>query len=106
MKKIILLSLIIFSSYAHSALTLSSFEKIGFKKSNQPLFQMVGAKDGWKGEFRNTQVEIYFFENKSKMPIEQFKNMAQANSRVFCAIQNVLIIENSEFFCKEAKSKL
>ena len=106
MKKIILISLIIFSSYAHSALTLASFEKIGFVKVKQPAFQILGAKDGWKGIYQKMEVEIYFYEDKSKMPLNTFKGMAKANSMEFCIIENVLIVEKNIFLCKDAKSKL
>jgi hypothetical protein len=103
MKKILLLLSIIFSSYAHSALTLSSFEKIGFVKNKQPYFQMFGAIDGWYGKYQNKDVWIYFYEDKSKIPIDQFK--ITTKPRIFCTIQNSIIIEDSEFFCKVAKSK-
>jgi hypothetical protein len=104
MKNLILITLFFLSPCAHSALTLASYEKIGFVKNKQPYFQMFGAIDGWYGKYQNKEVWIYFFEDKSKMPLEQFKMTTKP--RIFCTIQNTIIIEDNEFLCKDAKSKL
>lgn len=64
MKKLILILLIVFSSHAHSALALVSFEKIGFVKVKQPAFQILEAKDGWKGIYQKMEVEIYIYEDE------------------------------------------
>jgi hypothetical protein len=109
MKNLLLASsLLLLTPYAHSALSLESFEKIGFVKNKQPYFQMFGAKDGWHGQYKEKQVWIYFFEDKSKIPLEQIKGILAKtnNTRLVCAVQNVIILEDSEFLCKDAKSKL
>jgi hypothetical protein len=107
MKKIFLLVAILLVACSKKNLTAEDFEKIGFTKKNQPFFQMVGAMDGWKGKFNETSVEIYFFENASKIPKEQLENMVERGDSKLCTVANVAVIDHGGgTFCTEVMSKL
>lgn len=68
MKKFLSIAIALLALPTHAQnLTINDFEKIGFIKENQPLFQMVGAIDGWKGKFKGNQIEVYLYESKSKI---------------------------------------
>jgi hypothetical protein len=108
MKKIFLLVAILLVACSKKNLTAEDFEKIGFTKSSQPLFQMVGAMDGWKGKFNETSVEIYFYENSSKIPKEQLENIVKkGDSSKLCTVANVAVLDHGGgAFCTEVMSKL
>lgn len=82
-------------------LSINEFEKIGFLKETQPFFQVIGATDGWKGKFNNSNVEIYIYENKSQIPLNQLKNLPR--SGIVCIVENVAIFDHGNGdFCNEA----
>jgi len=99
---LLILSTIVLIACGQKPLTIESFEKIGFKKDNQPFFRIVGAKDGWKGDYKNERAEIYFYEDPTKIPVDQLKRLAGDFSRKFCTIRNAAIIENEELLCVDA----
>ena len=107
MKKIFLVVAILLVACSKKNLTAEDFEKIGFTKTTQPLFQMVGAMDGWKGKFNETSVEIYFYENSSKIPKQQLENMTKQSESKLCTVANVAVFDHGGgAFCTEVMSKL
>jgi hypothetical protein len=107
MKKIFLLVAILLVACSKKNLTAEDFEKIGFTKTSQPFFQMVGAMDGWQGKFNETSVEIYFYEDSSKIPKGQLENIVKNGDSKLCTVANVAVIDHGGgAFCTEAISKL
>lgn len=108
MKKFLSIAIALLALPTHAQnLTINDFEKIGFIKENQPLFQMVGAIDGWKGKFKGNQIEVYLYESKSKIPANQLRTIIEKYSGTFCITKNSAILEYSNGdFCALVTSRL
>jgi hypothetical protein len=106
-KKTLLILSLLFASGCAKNNSVADFEKIGFSKKEQPFFQMVGAIDGWKGTFKDSQVEIYIYESKSKIPQSQLQNLAKQGGSSLCVVNNVAVIDyGTGDFCSEVLSKI
>ncbi len=104
--------LIIGASMVHAAskkLTIGTFEALGFTKTQQQLFTMIGAEDGWAGTFDGEVLEIYQYRDAATL--DQFKltlvnSVAPGNASGWvdhCIHHNIVVISKGFSACDALK---
>lgn len=86
-------------------LSIDDAKAAGFEKDQQQIFQMVGANDGWSGEWAGDRVELYSFSDHSSVNREAFQASVQPNNISgwveMCVGQNLLMLSKGENACRE-----
>jgi len=103
------LTLIAIGVHASEKLTIADFVELGFTKSQQQLFTMIGAEDGWSGVFEGEVIELYQYRDDETL--DQFKqtmiNAASPGNASgwvdYCVRHNLLIISKGFTACKALK---
>lgn len=86
-------------------LSIDDAEGAGFEKDQQQIFQMVGANDGWSGEWAGDRVELYQFSDHGSVNHETFQASVQPNNISgwveMCVVRNLLMLSKGESACRE-----
>ena len=86
-------------------LSIDDAEVAGFEKGEQQIFQMVGANDGWSGEWGGDRVELYEFSDHGSVNHEAFEASVQPNNISgwveICVVRNLLMLSKGENACRE-----
>lgn len=92
-------------SQAVENLSINDAEAAGFEKDQQQIFQMVGANDGWSGEWAGDRVELYAFSDYGSVNHEAFEASVQPNNISgwveVCVGRNLLMLSKGENACRE-----
>jgi len=95
-------------SNAEISLTIGDAERIGFDKSEQQYFQMIGAIDGWSGTWEGEVVELYQYESsdniekKFPLTITDTGNISGWIDK--CIVGNMIMISKGKKSCPKLKS--
>lgn len=85
--------------------SIDDAEAAGFEKDQQQIFQMVGANDGWSGEWAGDRVELYEFNDQDSVNNEVFEASIQPNNVSgwveMCVVRNLLMLSKGEYACRE-----
>lgn len=86
-------------------LSIADAEAAGFEKDQQKIFQMVGANDGWSGEWAGDRVELYAFSDQGSVNHKAFQASVQPNNISgwveMCVGRNLLMLSKGENACRE-----
>lgn len=86
-------------------LSIAAAEAAGFDKDKQQIFQMVGANDGWSGEWAGDRVELYEFNDPGSVNREAFEASVQPDNISgwveMCVVKNMLMLTKGESACRE-----
>lgn len=89
-------------------LSISDAEAAGFQKDNQKLFQMIGAIDGWGGEWANESVEIYEYKSADSVNTDLFGPAIAKNNisgwTELCVHKNLIMLTKGPTACGLLKS--
>ena len=99
------LILLIGCSPAEENLSIEAAEKAGFEKNQQQLFQMVGAEDGWSGDWAGDRVELYEFSDPdaiNKKAFEALEEPGNVSGWVeICTVRNLLMLSKGKNACRK-----
>ncbi|WP_057787656.1 hypothetical protein [Alishewanella sp. WH16-1] len=90
---------------AINKLSIDDAKAAGFEKDQQKIFQIVGANDGWSGEWAGDRVELYLFSDQDSVNREAFQASVQPNNISgwveMCVEKNLLMLSKGENACRE-----
>ena len=93
---------------AQENLSIAAAEDAGFEKNQQQIFQMVGAKDGWSGEWAGEIVELYEYSEPSAINRDAFEASIQPGNLSgwveMCAVRNMLMLSKGDNACRHLEA--
>lgn len=88
-------------------LTIADAEAAGFAKDQQQLFQMIGADDGWNGDWAGDSVELYQFSDPASVQTPPATSVQPGNVSGWvemCVVRNMLMLSKGESACRELEA--
>lgn len=86
-----------------AALSIADAEAAGFSKDQQQLYQMIGAVDGWSGEWVGETVELYQFADANPENLTRFQAATQPGNISgwveLCDAGNLVMLSKGQEAC-------